>query len=307
MKYVNPGFPEIFEYQTMNKLVIGKDPNYEVSQTGFYLNLSKNDNDVFYKMVDPIKEFYIMFDFILKQKETAVTVVVNWVKIFDFYNDKDPNKNLGLCYRQYKDNIYEVGILTDSGELLGNTIEINRNENNTFELHVMRNIVTNIEVYLNNRLVQTVVDTSMGDDLINRINFYCNYVTDMDACLSHIIYNDAERIGNERIKMLRTDVTNRIVADGTSANFVITEILNGSMYKDITGLGIVTNVENADTVRTKVRQFLGTDKIDEYYVDSNKTKYDLTYLKYDPQTHEPFNYNNITNRRIVMETDRQED
>jgi hypothetical protein len=304
---VNPGFPEIFEYQTMNKLVIGKDPNYEVSQTGFYLNLSKNDNDVFYKMVDPTKEFYIMFDFILKQKETAVTVVVNWVKIFNFYNDKDHNKNLGLCYRQYKDNIYEVGILTNSGELLGNTIEINRNENNTFELHVMRGVITNIEIYLNNRLVQTVIDTSMGNDFTNRINFYCNYVVDMDACLSHIIYNDAERIGNERIKMLRTDVTNRIVADGTSANFVITEILNNSMYKDITGLGIVTNVENTDTVRTKVSQFLGTDKIDEYYVDSNKTKYDLTYLKYDPQTHDLFNYNNITNRRIVMKTDRQED
>lgn len=290
----------------MNKSVIGKDPNFEVSQTGFYLNLSKNDSDVFYKMVDMIKEFYILFDLTLSQSETTTSKVINWVKVFDFYNDKDPNNNLQFCYRQYKDNVYEVAILTNGNKLLGNTMEINRNEINTFELHVMRNTVTNIEIYINNRLVQTVLDTSIGDDTINRINFYCNYVTDMNACLSHIIYNDTDRIGNERIKMLKTDIINKTIADGTSGSFLITEILNGSMYKDITGFGFVTNIENADTVPTKVRQYLGTDKLDEYTVDSHKTKYDLTYIDKDPQTHENFTYDNITNRRIVIETDRQD-
>ena len=46
MKYINPGFPQVFQYQTMNDNTIGDDPNHEVSVTGFFTRLSENDMDL---------------------------------------------------------------------------------------------------------------------------------------------------------------------------------------------------------------------------------------------------------------------
>ena len=302
MKYVNAGFPQLFEYQSMNNVVIGQDKNNELSTTGYFLHISKNDSDVFYKMVDKTKEFWIMFDLIFKQDENSVTKVDQWVEVFNFYNDSDPNKNLKFCYRQLKNEVYEVGILTNGNALLGNTVEVYRNEINTYEIHVMRNIITNVELYVNNKLKQTVLDTTIGNDFINRINFYCNYVDDVDTCLSHVIYNDKARIGNERIKMLKTDVVNRLIANGSSGNFEITEILNKNTYRDITGFGVVTNVENADDAKTEVGEYLNETKINTFDVDSNKTKYAQSYMDKDPRTNAAFKSEDITGRKIIVET-----
>ena len=62
MKYTNPGFPQIFEYQIFNDNVIGIDENHERSNTGYYLKLNDCDNCVFYKTVNLVDNFYILFD-----------------------------------------------------------------------------------------------------------------------------------------------------------------------------------------------------------------------------------------------------
>jgi hypothetical protein len=286
----------------MSNVVYGEDNNHEISTTGYFLHISKNDNDVFYKMVDKNKEFWVMFDLIFIQDINSMSKLDEWVEVFNFYNDLDPNSNLKFCYRQLKNDIYEVGILTNGNQLLGNTIEVLRNEINTYELHVMRGIITNIEIYVNNKLKQTVLDTSIGDDWINRINFYCNYVTDVDTCLSHVIYNDKARIGNERIKVLNADVVNRLIANGTSGSFEVTELLNNNTYKDITGFGAVTAVENADDKGTTVKTYLNETQTNEFNVDSNKTKHEQFYLGKDPRTNAAFKAVDITGRKVIVET-----
>jgi len=302
MKYVNPGYPQLFETQNLNDIVIGIDHNYELSNTGYYMCLSRNDNDVIYKVIDPTKEFYLLFDMILKQMNSVNHTMLNWVKILDFYNDKNPTKNIKLCYKQKQDNIYELCFFTNDNKQIGNKIVIQRNNLYTIELHVTRGNTTVIEIYINQKMKQSMLDANMGDDVINRISFYCNYVLDMDLCLSHFIYNDSERVGNERIKMLRTDMSQKIIANGTSASFLITEILNNVLYKDITGFGLVTSIENSDNVQTKIKEFLNTNQIKEYTVDSNKTKYNMTYLYNDPLTNRRFIPADITNRKILIET-----
>ena len=306
MKYVNPGFPQLFDYQNLNDIVVGIDRNYEFSQTGFYLNISRSDNDIFYKVIEPTKEFYLLFDMILSPIENIETNMQEFVPILDFYNDADPSKSIKLCYKQQKENIYLLGFFTNNNQIIGNIMQIQRSEFYTIELHVIRGYSTTIEFFLNNKLKQSLLDSVMGNDIVNRINFYCNYVTNMNVCLSHFIYNDTSKIGNERIKMLRTDMSQRIIPNGTTANFLITEILNKVMYKDITGFGIVSSVENTDVVQTGIKQFLNANKLDEFVVDSNKTKYDLTYINNDPQTNKPFVSDNVTNRKVVMETTRIE-
>ena len=306
MKYVNPGFPQLFQYQTMNDIAIGVDVNFETTQTGYYINLSRSDGDVFFKVIDPVKECHILFDMVIKQLTSSTSKLENWTQIFDIFDDTNPMKRISLCYKQYKDNVYEIALFTQEKEIIGNPMQLNRNDLNTLEMHIIRNTITNIEFFVNNKLRQTMIDKSMGDGLLTRFSFYCNYVAEMDLAISHVIYNDSKRrIGNERIKMLRTDMQCKVIADGSSGSFLITEMLNNVMYKDIVSFGILANIENADSVPTKIREFLNNDKVDEFIIDANNSKYDLTLLDKDPQTNLPFVANNITNRKIVIETERQ--
>lgn len=305
MKYVNPGFPQLFQYQTMNDVAIGIDVNYENSQTGYYMNLSRSDGDIFFKVIDPVKEYHILFDMAIKQPITATNKLEEWTQIWDTFDDSNPLKRISFCYRQYKDNIYELALFTQEKTMIGNPMQVNRNDLNTIEIHLIRNVITNIEFFVNNKLRQTMIDTSLGDGVLNRFSFYCNYVSEMNLSISHIIYNDNQhRIGNERIKMIRTDMQRKVIPDGSSGTFLVTELLDNVMYKDVVSMGIVMNVENADTVPTKIIQYLNSAKIDEFTIEPNSTKYDLTLVDKDPQTNAKFIASNITNRKIVVETER---
>jgi hypothetical protein len=97
VKYVNPGMPQLFEYQTLNKLSVGIEDEFEHSRTGYYVDLSSNDSDVFYKMLNNVKEFYILFDLMIGKDVDSTNVISNWVKVFDFYNDNDTSKQKLMC------------------------------------------------------------------------------------------------------------------------------------------------------------------------------------------------------------------
>jgi hypothetical protein len=300
VKYVNPGMPQLFEYQTLNKLSVGIEDEFEHSRTGYYVDLSSNDSDVFYKMLNNVKEFYILFDLMIGKDVDSTNVISNWVKVFDFYNDKTPNQNLKLCYKQYKPTKFQLAILTNSNNIIGNVWYVNANEINTFELHITRNVITNVEVYVNCKLDQTIIDNTIGDDIINRFNFYCNYGDNMSVCLSHIIFNDLNKIGNERIKMLKTNMSQAIIANGSQQTFMITELLNENLYKDITGFGVASIIENGDINKTNIEEYLSNNIIDSFSVDPNMTKYNNTYLEKDPNTSSNFKSTDITNRKILI-------
>lgn len=300
MKYVNPGIPQLLEYQTLNKLSIGVEDEYEHSKTGYYIDLGSNDTDIFYKMIDSVKEFYVLFDLMIGKDVDSINFISGWVKLFDFYNDKTPNQNLRLCYRQYKATKFQMAIFTNENKIIGNIWYVNANELNTFEFHINRNIITNMEIYINCKLDQTLIDNTIGDDIINRINFYCNYEDNMNVCLSHIIYNDSAKIGNERIKMLKTNITQSIIANGSQETFMITELLNSNLYKDITGFGVVSTIENGDVQKTNIEEYLGNNVVDSFSVEANNTKYNNTYLDKDPNTSANFKSTDITNRKILI-------
>src|SRR5574344_96594 len=293
---------QLFEYQTLNKLSIGVEDEIEHSYTGYYVNLTSNDSDIFYKMVNETSDFYILFDLNIGKDIDSTNFIKDWVKIFDFYNDKTPNNNLKLCYKQLKSNKFQMAILTNKDVVLGNIWYVNINEINTFEFHVIRGNVTNIEIYINLKLAQTVIDNTIGAGIINRFSFYCTYEDNMNVCLSHIIYNDVKNINNERIKMLRTDVTQRLIANGGQETFTITEILDNTVYSTVTGLGIITSVENTDTNATTVTEFLGTNAINKFSVDANKKKYNSVYLSKDPSSSSDFKASEITNKKILINT-----
>lgn len=310
MKYINPGFPQVFQYQTMNDNTIGDDPNHEVSVTGFFTRLSENDMDVFYKETDLTKEFWIMFDLTWQQSDLTTSFLSTWTKIFDFYNDADPTRFLQFCYRQYQGAVYEVAMMTSSGVVLGNTIRVRRNELNTFELHVTVQNVSIVEIFLNGRLKQTVLDTSLysttgGSNQMNRVNFYCQYVTDMNLCLSHVIYNDTGKIGNERIHMLTTDLVQQTVANGSTGKFKIIETLDTSLYKDIVDFGIVSKVENEDSVPTEVTTYLEAQQIDKYIVKANAEKYSIDFTPQNTETGSQFTASYLTNKNVNILTDRK--
>ena len=162
MKYTNPGFPQIFEYQIFNDNVIGIDENHERSNTGYYLKLNDCDNCVFYKTVNLVDNFYILFDMSITKASGSTNFINDWVKVFDFYHDSDPNKNLQLCFKQYLKDTFEVNILTNSKiPLMSDPLYVKINEINTFELHVIWSNTTTIEVYVNGRLVRNLLDTSL--------------------------------------------------------------------------------------------------------------------------------------------------
>src|SRR5574344_1661441 len=158
MKYVNPGLPQLFEYQNLNKLSIGVEEEFSSSNTGYFVKLTSNDTDVFYKTLDNVKEFYILFDIKIEQPTDSSSFVKDWVKVFDFYNDSYPNKNLILKYKQFNQKKYQFSFFTNEGKNIGEVWYVNANEINTFEFHIIRNIITNIEVFLNCKSNQTIID-----------------------------------------------------------------------------------------------------------------------------------------------------
>ena len=310
MKYTNPGFPQIFEYQIFNDNVIGIDINHEKSTTGYYLNLNDCDNCVFYKTVDLANDFYILFDMAITQKTGSSSFINDWVKVFDFYHDSDQNKNLQMCFKQYTNDTYEVNILTNGKiPLATDPIYVKRNEINTFELHVMWSNTTTMEVYVNGRLTRNLLDTSLWKNgavnKINRFNFYCNYVLDVNACISNIIYNDSAKIGNERIHMLSTDYTHKTIANNTSGEFTINEILDKSMYNDITGFGLITKLENEDSYKTEITQYLDKQNLGSFMTEANKTNYNNTYVSKNSSTNQPFVSNEFSNKKIYVELSRK--
>ena len=310
MKYTNPGFPQIFEYQIFNDNVIGIDENHERSNTGYYLKLNDCDNCVFYKTVNLVDNFYILFDMSITKASGSTNFINDWVKVFDFYHDSDPNKNLQLCFKQYLKDTFEVNILTNSKiPLMSDPLYVKINEINTFELHVIWSNTTTIEVYVNGRLVRNLLDTSLyktgAINKMNRINFYCNYVLDVNACISNIIYNDSNKIGNERIHMLTTDYTHKIIANNTSGEFTINELLDNSMYKDITGFGLITKVENEDTYKTEAVQHLDNQDLGSFKIESNQTGYNNAYVSTNTETKKPFSANEFSNKKIYIELSRK--
>jgi hypothetical protein len=122
----------------------------------------------------------------------------------------------------------------------------------------------------------------------------------MNVCLSHVIFNDSAKVGNERIKMLKTNITQSIIANGSQQTFMVTELLNESLYKDITGFGITSIIENGDVNKTNIEEYLSNNIVDSFSVDSNTTKYNNTYLEKDPNTSSNFKSTDVTNRKILI-------
>ena len=302
MKYVNPGMPQLFDYQTLNRLVAGKENHMEHSKTGYYLNLSTNDNDVFYKVVEPTSNFCLLFDLAIVRDATisGQAFVNKWIKLVDFYNDQQPELFLQLAYRQKNKEQFEINVLNNIDYPIGTSMLIDINEINTFELRVSRDIVTNIGMLMNGKQEQIIKDTVVGEGVWNRFNFYCSYVYKTDVSLSHIIYNTVP-IGYERIKMLKTDKESILNISGTSNQFMITESLNNRQYTNITGFGVISATENMETTTNNINVSFDSTQILSYEIDPEEIKHEATYMSINPKTNEEFHTQEIENKIITVE------
>lgn len=302
MKYINPGMCQLFQYQTLNQSSIGIDEELNYTKTGHYINLSSNDSDIFYKEVDDTKTMNLLFD-ICVYMQSATSVVRNWSKLIDFYNVMTPSDVLELVYKQLKSNQYQFAFRTKNGNIIGEQFYLNANEIHSIELSISRNIVTTISVYIDGKLKHVISDTSLGDGILNRFNVYCVYQDYVIVAMSHIIYSDTSLIGNERIKMLKVFPKSQVLPNGQSTDYTITEILDDTMYKDIVGFGVISNVENTDNKTTTINTLLNTYSIDEEYdVNPNTTYYRTAYIETNPETEEAFVPSQITNAKIILES-----
>ena len=105
--------------------------------------------------------------------------------------------------------------------------------------------------------------------------------------------------------MLTTDYTHKIIANNTSGEFTINELLDNSMYKDITGFGLVTKVENEDTYKTEAVQHLDNQDLGSFKIESNQTGYNNAYVSTNTETKKPFSANEFSNKKIYIELSRK--
>lgn len=306
MKYINPGFGQLLQ-GSLSESNYCSTSDVNVSTTGYYIDLSANTLKNGYISIDSTKELWLSFDLYHNQVST------NMHNFLTFIDESDSNKQItfGYKYVGYYQTTFYIAITKDNFVnyiQLGELMNLNSKKINSFEIHIKNDTSIMIDVYIDNRLKQSISDANISFSSFNKINFhdFVQESQDVKMYLSHIIYQDTGRIGRERIKMLLTDDIDNTaqINSNSSYTFSITSDISDNSYhiNDITGFGIVSSITNDDINVTSAEIKLDNVSIANYDASLSKEEYHSLYLEKDPLTNDKFINTNIKGRKIVVKT-----
>ena len=301
MRYVNPGFLELFDYYTGG--VTTENTNLP---TNYFIN--NNKRKVNYRKIldNPTQEVWVQMNIYAELRNDSF-----YLGYFDQSEsiDKDISKGIlpGLIFvptdssyiwrikvaRGWSNNVlYNPGVVFDCSD--------NKFHNIEFHMKTSEEGSGRIDLWIDHKLALSYRSPSQFRGKLAILAIYCpEYVY---LCMNSIILQDTGRIGMERFVRLDTDKpTEQQFLAGTSTDFILSNYPEGAEYEDITGVCVAFQGTSRDSAITEGKFSLNGANIGTIDVsDSSGKAWEMATAEVNSSTGEKWRREDIEGKKLTF-------
>ena len=306
MRYVNPGFIELFDYHTSG--VTTENTNLS---TNYYIYKDRGNEGIYRKILDnPTQEVWFqMYIYTVNGSYSRPYFYIGYLDQSESI-DKDISRgNLpGLLFQSTSDGriwiirvtrgfhsekvLYNPGVVFDCSDGKYHNIE--------FHMKTSEEGSGRIDLWIDHKLALSYRSPSQfrGNLAILNINSDGAIYLSMNS----IILQDTRRIGLERFVRLDTDKpTEQSFLAGTSTDFVLSNYPEGTEYEDITGVYVAFQGTSRDSAITEGKFRLNGADIGTIDVsDSSGKAWEMATAEVNSSTGEKWRREDIEGKKLTF-------